>query len=204
MVSSPFQSTQNTYFSNYFVSNYDLPPILNNTLSGWSSQDLRKGRRETGSPPTCLSYSSKPLARRGPLKHTSMFPSLRWGVWVLGSPAGPEDSPCLSLRALQRRPSLLSPLYPFCALYFTFYEVLSPAWYHFILPSACEVDCRNLIRDEEERHREVGQLAQGHTAVEWPCQGSHECLRISRADFLFTTSKNSLPIRMSWGNSPHA
>lgn len=28
MVSSPFQNTQNTHFSNYFIFNYDVPLII--------------------------------------------------------------------------------------------------------------------------------------------------------------------------------
>lgn len=41
---------------------------------------------------------------------------------------------------------------------------------------------------KEVRHREVAQLAQGHTA-ERPCQDSHQYLMMPRADLLFTTSK---------------
>lgn len=41
---------------------------------------------------------------------------------------------------------------------------------------------------KEVRHREVAHLAEGHTAVEWPRQDSHQCL-MSQEQTFFHTSK---------------
>lgn len=141
----------------------------------------------------------KALSTPGPLEtHLhSCLPQMRCVGPGESSRARKQVCPCTHFRGN----------HPFChpcissVHCFISYEGLSQAWYHFILPSACEVDYRNLITDEEERHREFAQLAQGHTAVEWSHQGSYKCLMIPRAGFP-TTSKQP-PHQNELVNSPH-
>lgn len=177
MVSSPFQNTQNTYFGNYLIFNYNLPPAF------WITQfqaDLCEA---------CISREKK----QDPLPSFYIIPQSPWDTkvpWNKPPYSLPSDEVCGPWGAQQgRKQPKLCPCNHFsrnhhschswisCVHCTSYFVEFSNPWYRLILPSACVADYRNLIHRRKGDSERLHDLPKGtqqqngnariHTDILW-------------------------------------
>lgn len=160
-------------------------------LSGWSIQDLCQGRSETGSPPTCLCYSSKPLEHWGPLNTPPYFP--------------PSDDVCAPWRAWNGQEiAYVCPYMHFRGNHHSCHLCISSVhsisyfikYFHMhgIISSSHqpEVDYRNLVRDEGSKtQRGCTPCSRTHSS-RMAMSGLTPMSYVPRADF-FSYIKTTSP-----------